>query len=225
MDILLFVFFSFFEYVAIFLLLHVLFRIPITEYSVPIIMISLLETFLSYILRFSTNLAEFSVLIQIVTMILAFKLIWKIQLHYSTIIVSVAYCLYLTIQLFIFVFMNVSGVFNINQLQREIVDGVTLLGALLQTVTVVSSIIFVVIVKMMNWGWQFVPDCHKKINYNNPLNFLLLCISLVSIVLFSSVIAIGMTGNEFLIFCLSVIQVVIMLGLITLSNKRDAINE
>lgn len=224
METFLFFVFSTFEYAAIILLLTALFRLPMRDYLVPIICIAMLESLLSYFLRFTVQLANLSVLLQILIMIVAFKYFSRIQWFYSSIAVLVSYCTYSTLQIVIFMAMNYLGLFEMEQLSKEIINGVTLIGYILQFVTVVAIVAIVGIIKLRNLGWQFIPDAYRKVNYFDPLNTALSFMVFTSVILLGSMVYLSILANRtyllillaFLTFCLS--------ALIHFSNKKERLD-
>lgn len=225
MDIVLFILFSLFEYAAILLLLHQLFRIPIREFVTYIFIVSFIESIFSYAVRHWLAIPEITVFLQILMLIYLFKLFWNIQLFYSSVSVTLSYCIYLVIQLASFIVLNILGILNLKQLQHEIVGNLTILGVGLQIVTVLLTLCLAFIIKQKNLGWQYIPDTYKKVNYRNKENQILILIVYASIISFGSFVYIGLATNEYFMFFYLLVLSILSLLMIHMSNARDEIND
>ncbi|RNB59454.1 hypothetical protein EDM57_04745 [Brevibacillus gelatini] len=225
MDLVLFVFFSSLEYAAIVLLLLAIFRLPMKDYVVPVLAIAVLESVFSYVLRYNTHFVNFSVSLQIALMILLFIYFSRIQLFYSSIAVILSYCAYSTIQIICFAIMNYIGAFELEQLTKEIVEGVTLIGYILQLITVIVTLGIAVIIKRTNMGWQFIPDAHRKVSLNDPINFALLITVITSYLLLSLMVFLSTLANREYILVLLVFLTFCLCSLVHFSNKKEEMND
>lgn len=216
-----FILISTLEYIAIFIFLLTVFRMPIKGSIHIVIAIGLLESVLSFIVRYVGHVAFMSIILQIGLMIFLFMISWKIQFFYSFVSVVISYTSYLAVQTTIFMVMNMAGLFYVEELQKEIVEGASILGYLLQITTVLGMMFMSLMIKIRNYGFTFIPDAFRKVDLKKPLNIALLSASVFSVIVSSAMVYIGASSNELyiLLFLLSILLV--QFSLIYILYKKD----
>jgi hypothetical protein len=222
MDLILFFFISTLEAIGIFLIMFALFRRPVIENLMGCIYIGIVLSLESFLTRYSTQMSDFSVIIQMVTMIISIMLIWKVQWFYSGLMTAMSYGMYLSIQLIVYFILNCSGIITtLQELQSESGVGASTIGYILQLITFFISLILSLMLKKFNLGWTFVPYGEKTIKYSKPSVKLLLFLTLVSYIGFGSVVYVGKLDNMILFASLTIILISVLGIFVHVSNKED----
>ena len=223
MDIILFFLTSTIECLAIHFLMLTLFRFKLKEYALYSLFISLAMTLLSYSIRHHPSINAYAIYPQIFTMIIGVRLLLKIQWFYASLMTTIAYCSYLSIQVLMYFLLFSANLLNFNTILKNSEFGIQIMGYILQTLTLIATILIIVAIKKSKAGWQYIPLGKVKVRYSRTVNILLLVGMAVAITGFGSVIIIGVSGNEIEFFTAFIVLVFILMALIKLSNKKDEV--
>lgn len=217
----LFFLFSSLEYIIIFLIMLALFRQRILIHIGKIFFVCIFLTLLSHFIRYTVQMNDIAIIIQIIAMIAVLRFLWDYQWFYSTLMVTISYCLYLTINIVTYYVMNILHIIRMDQVQEPDGSGVTFLGYILQATIIVVSFIFILIIRLLNRGWAFIPDGEKAVSFNKRENKQLLIMSIIAGLGFGGILFIGdFWGNTSLLIAYSLL-IVIMGVLIYFANKKD----
>lgn len=222
MNYFLFFLFSMLECFAVFLLICVLFRRKVSDKIFSILYMSLGMTLISYFFRFDLGVDNLAIIAQMAFVIASIILIWNTQWFYAGIMTIIGYSSYLLIQGFCVLLLNIGGVmtFTSNLLDKQ-TDSVTLIGYLIQTISVIVSSLVAGLIWKNNLGWSFVPYGEKSIQYSEPTNKYLIMLMIMTLLVFGSIVLLsGMGGTAF--FVVVLVFAASILGLLYhLSNKKE----
>ncbi|WP_312115460.1 hypothetical protein [Brevibacillus reuszeri] len=221
MKLFLFFLFSSFEYISIFIMMLILFRQKIRIHLGKIAFLCIFLSLVSHFIRYTLQLNEFAIIVQIITMVASLRYLWNIQWFYSIVMAVISYCAFLAINVLTFILMNSLGLIRLDQLQEADGTGLAYMGYVLQLVTVCMCTVFIVIIRYLNRGWAFVPDGEKDIEYGKKENQQLLIASLIAFIAFGSILFIGnMWGNTTFTISFFVLAC-ILATLFYLATKKD----
>ncbi|NEW09158.1 hypothetical protein GK047_24595 [Paenibacillus sp. SYP-B3998] len=131
-------------------------------YVTTIFFASVLATFISYTLRIEYGSASLDFIVQVVLMIAFCKQLFKIQVFYSIVMVSMGYVAYSAIQIIIYMGMNawdgISDIPNPTSMETYILQFLS------------AGIAFGVgwLIKKTNRGFTFVPHTYQKNVFSSP---------------------------------------------------------
>lgn len=221
MKLFLFFLFSSLEYISIFLLMLILFRQKIRIHFGKIAFLCVFLGLVSHFIRYTLQLNEFAIIVQIITMVASLRFLWNIQWYYSIVMAVISYCAFLAINVLTFILMNTFGLIQLDQLQEADGTGLAYMGYVLQIVTVCMCAIVIGIIRYLNRGWAFIPDGEKEVEYGKKENQQLLIASFIAFVSFGSILFIGnMWGNTTFTISFFVLAC-ILATLFYLATKKD----
>lgn len=191
---------GFFDALAVLVLMFKIYRLPMREYQVSIIVMSLAITGFSFFNRVILEMPEIDLPLQMISFILFSRYVIKIKYFYSTLITSMGLCSYIILQLTIYLFLTNTGLID-----HEIV---TQLGGwsvyLVQVTTILFAYLIAILLKSFNLGFSFVVippnDFDIKEDYINVNNRWLLVVNIVGLILVSITLVFILNQNALLIF-------------------------
>lgn len=150
LDFVLFILFSVLESTALFFLAFRIFKIDL--YPKEIVFAGVIMAFFSYNLRYNLALSNIDVFLQYTLVFLFIWLLFRIHVFYAVIMTGMAYQAYMLIQSLIYLFMNITGLF---QLRFPSLSA----GSYLMQLLTVSVTAFVAhYIGKKRKGFDFVPD-------------------------------------------------------------------
>ena len=212
----LFVLFSTFEFLSILLFMFVLFRLKIAHNKFHILFIAVLLSYISY----NLHVAQLSGISPLLQMLVYFLLIWlmfRIQIFYALVISAISYISFGMVQSIFLVSLHLLNIITFDQ----IVPG-TMLGYFLQICTATIMLTITLILKKLNWGYDYVP--HNEFApiklKNENLHFLII---IVISVLFIGIVYYITLNEQYAMGFNHLITLLILtvILLIIISNKKN----
>jgi|GEM_PF-3664856 len=221
MKLALFFLFSSLEYIIIFIIMFRLFRQRILIHTGKILFVCVFLTLLSHFIRYTVHLNEFAILIQIIAMIVALRFLWEYQWFYSMVMVVISYCSYLSINILTFYTMNALGIITMDQVQEPDGSGATMLGYVLQVITIAVSLVIIYLARNFNRGWAFIPDGEKHVSFNKKENRQLLIMCIMTAIVFGSILFLGDLWGNISLLITYTLMVIILAILFFFAYKKD----
>jgi hypothetical protein len=175
-DVLLFLFFSSLEWLALIVLTFAIFKFQLPGYWGRLLLSSFMLSLLSHTILITLDLVAYGPLIQMPILFFYFWQIFRIPIFYAGLMVVNGYLLYSLIQAVILVVYQIIG-FTIAPNEPT--------AFIAQTITAGITFLMAWLLIRTNWGFTFVPDTDRVKMQWNKRNIRLLVMSIVGYVALS----------------------------------------
>jgi hypothetical protein len=170
MEFILFTLFSSLEYLAMFVFIFTWFNFPIREYKGQIFFVIVCLNLASHISRYGLGIDEYwwgmfaAIFVQNLFLMLGFRYVWNIQWFYAGIITLFPWTTYTLIQALIFIVLQKFGTLNyLADLQSSSGSGISVIGFVLQTITVIVVLILCKLIRKFELWFEFVPESPRPV--------------------------------------------------------------
>lgn len=187
-----------FDWISVILLGMTMFRYPIRQYWLNIMISSLIMTSCSYIIRDIIGLVKISPAIQIVILIMLFMALFKIRFLYSSLIVSFGYLGYLFVQFIMLIFTKAISF----QPSGKLLESYNYVYVL---VTLTNIVLFIVIGLLNKFRIGFTYDPARDTQFNTKHKLILCGFLFWSVILLGAVLYLAELNFFQLVFILSVL--------------------
>jgi hypothetical protein len=211
MEHVLFFLFSFLEFAAGLAFVLALFRFDFVEYRTHILYSGFILTEISYLLRMGFDLEPISLIVQMVSLIVMFILLYQFPIFSSIIIGTVGYILFGLLQMLIQVFLTILTPLSLSDLYK--------MGYVIQTLTAAAGFMAAGLARRMRIGVGFLPrqqSDHLHFDTENVLIFSIMVITVLTILTYS----IFQFDQVMMAVVLMVLLLVQILLLIYLANRK-----
>jgi hypothetical protein len=207
---------SFFEWLAMTILMFSLFRFSLKDYIPQTVFLCLIMSYLSYTLRID-GFTEYIGSIQMVIYVICIWVLFRVHYFYGVFVGISAYHAYLLIQTLVFWLVSTLGIGDINDLVP--LRPIYLLTLFL---SVSIPILLSIIMQRTRWGFTFVPTEEKvRVSLRKKQNLIMLSVACLDIFATNKVINLLMDGQTEWFLFITLGELIIMLYFLHYSVKRE----
>ncbi|MNI06773.1 hypothetical protein D3C73_597650 [compost metagenome] len=219
MDIFLYVFFGFFDVIAILALIFKIYRFPFFEYTKKLVIIGLTLSIVSYFNRCVIDIANYDMIVQFILYILFFRYLIKVRLYRAFSLATTGYLAFDGIQFTVYPLLMSSGIVTTNDAQE-----LTGLGTyMIQSSTEIMCFLVAYLLYKFNLGFSFISvpphDMYIK-SKNNQTEKIIFISNIVAATVISSIMYWILNFHAHVYIVLPAVAVSLFL-LIYFTNRRD----
>lgn len=213
MSVFLFFLFSILETYTIYILTMVMFTFRVKDYWWESLAGSVVLTIISYFMR-NQSLGIFDVMLQPVLFIFILVLLFRIRAFYATLL-SFSYITYVMLQLTIIMILKVTGLIEIW------VSPYDFGGNVIQSMSILISVVLIVLMHEFDWRYSFVPTTKKTLVKMNNANVLLVALIAAEIVSLGFFYYFYRYNFNLTFFLMSVVMFTVTWLVMKMLNKKE----
>lgn len=218
MDHTFFFLFSFIEFTAMLTLILSLFLFNLRAFRSHILFSAFMLTQASYLLRIGAEFASFAMFVQLIMIVLFFRLMFQIQWFYASLMGVIGYIVYVIMQATIILITSLITPYSFSDIVNSTPDNI---GYVVQTLTAIFSLLLAWLLLRVRIGFSFIPDTESvkvHLNFENLLFLSIMSLGVLTMLTLYNVMYASQL-NAIIFAAILVIQTAVMLYLALRKEK------